>query len=298
MLAQDDSLGDDARVEIQIEIEDLRDNFMIIPYNIMSERQFSTQSQQYEQTGELELMRRSADGSTILERMRERISNGEEWNVREAWRPEALLRVTKDDSGADVAEVYEAGWYVVDDSSIITQDRDGKFIERGKSVPTVREQLEWRTPYVVMDAESAEKSTELIDKQIEEIQAWREKMPDLIEHMQDETSIRTEAYMFLRDIVVSSEKGHLPMNIPDEPSYFLFGDKVYDSPFVSHKIEDYNNVGSDADYSPADSEAIKDKAELTDSYSVQSLSKDSVSLTRPSDAGFVYIKGINFHKNS
>ena len=55
-----------------------------------------------------------------------------------------------------------------------------------------------------MDAESAEKSTELIDKQIEEIQAWREKMPDLIEHMQDETSIRTEAYMFLRDIIVSS----------------------------------------------------------------------------------------------
>ena len=97
MLAQDDSLGDDARVEIQIEIEDLRDNFMIIPYNIMSERQFSTQSQQYEQTGELELMRRSADGS-----------------------------------GADVAEVYEAGWYVVDDSSIITQGRDGKFIERGR----------------------------------------------------------------------------------------------------------------------------------------------------------------------
>ena len=48
MLAQDESLGDDARVEIQIEIEDLRDNFMIIPYNIMSERQFSTQSQQYE----------------------------------------------------------------------------------------------------------------------------------------------------------------------------------------------------------------------------------------------------------
>ena len=122
-------------------------------------------------------------------------------------------------------------------------------------------------------------------------------MPDLIEHMQDETSIRTEAYMFLRDIVVSSEKGHLPMNIPDEPSYFLFGDKVYDSPFVSHKIEDYNKAGSNFDYLP-DDDSFEDKAELTGSYSVQSLSSNSVSLSRPSDAGFVYIKGINFHKNS
>jgi hypothetical protein len=48
--------------------------------------------------------------------MRDRIINGEEWNVREAWSPYDFSSITYNDDGEQVGEVREVGaWYVVDD---------------------------------------------------------------------------------------------------------------------------------------------------------------------------------------
>ena len=142
LLAQDESLGDDSRVEIQIEIEDLRDNLMILPRNLMTDEKRPSYVQLFKESGSLI----SSDNTSILERMRTRILNGEAWNIREAWAP----------LGNTDGENIQAGWTVIDNSNVITQE-DGKFVTTTKKVPTVKERLEAGTPYVVMDAKSAEK---------------------------------------------------------------------------------------------------------------------------------------------
>ncbi len=44
----------------------------------------------------------------MLGRMRERILNGQEWDVREAWCPEGFTRVAYDGNGKEVWEIGEA----------------------------------------------------------------------------------------------------------------------------------------------------------------------------------------------
>ena len=228
LLAQDESLGDDSRVEIQIEIEDLRDNLMILPRNLMTDEKRPSYAQLFKNGGNLTI----SDNTSILERMRTRISNGEAWNVREAW---ALLDDNSDD------ENLKSGWTVVDDSNVITQE-DGKFVTTTKKVPTVKERLEAGTPYVVMDAKSAEKSTALVERQIEKIQKWREKLPGLIEQYSDSNGsldkdgLKAEAFLFLEDIVFPNGNREPSLTTPDSAYYFKIGDKIYDSPYY-----DYND---------------------------------------------------------
>ena len=49
-LAQDESLGADSRVEIQIEIEDLRDNLQILPRNLMTNENRASYVQLFEES--------------------------------------------------------------------------------------------------------------------------------------------------------------------------------------------------------------------------------------------------------
>ena len=149
LLAQDESLGDDSRVEIQIEIEDLRDNLMVLPRNLMLDEKRSSYMQLFKDSGELII----TDNTSLLERMRTRISNGEDWNVREAWQPES--KTTFGDNPDDLG-INSGGWTVVDDSKVMTFEKN-EIVATSKKVPTVREKLEARTPYVVMDSKSAEK---------------------------------------------------------------------------------------------------------------------------------------------
>ena len=90
-LAQDESLGADSHVEIQIEIEDLRDNLQILPRNLMTDENRASYIQLFEESDDSFRALASGDRSgfgestSILDRIRTRIRSGQEWNVREAW---------------------------------------------------------------------------------------------------------------------------------------------------------------------------------------------------------------------
>ena len=120
--------------------------------------------------------------SSILERMRTRINNGEKWNVREVWQPNTEVRIKHDSNGAEFYEVSSPGWYTVDEDSKIKSQPTltGEIVQTDNSVPTVKERLKNLTQYLVMDSESAEKSAELIQKQINTIQEWRGALPERI----------------------------------------------------------------------------------------------------------------------
>ena len=91
-LAKDNSLTDSDRIEIQVEIEDLRDNFVMLPMDLMTGRTNSrdTWDEKFYNDRGITFGENSSfgDGSSIFDRMRERISRGENWNVREVWNPE------------------------------------------------------------------------------------------------------------------------------------------------------------------------------------------------------------------
>ena len=224
-LAQDKSLDDLDRVEIQIELADLNDNLFMIPGNLRMSQNLSREQTENWQDSQM---------SSILERMRTRISSGEKWNVREVWQPNMEVRVKHDENGAEFYEISSPGWYTVsDDVKIKSQSTlTSEIVQTDKSVPTVRERLENLTQYLVMDSESAEKSSQLIQQQINKIQEWRDELPQKISEAAGDTdkidSILMEAFNFLDELARPANIIVPSLNAPNEPSYFLHGGEVYD----------------------------------------------------------------------
>ena len=244
LLAQDDSIGDLDRVEIQVEIEDLRDNLVMIPGNLMKGRTESRSQwdEKFMHDRGIDFGENSpyGDGSSIFDRMRKRISNGEDWNVREAYVSQETTIITHDEDGNEIWNVRAPGWYAVDEdkANIITRDSDGNFVEDTKKVPTVMETLKAWSPYVVMDSESAEETSKLLEEQIEFVKTWREEMPDRIAAVQDNTkardSIMMEAFNFLSKAGGGLES--VSLNGPSIANYQLLGSRVYDSPYSQQPL--------------------------------------------------------------
>ena len=67
----------------------------------------------------------------------------------------------------------------------MTEGEDGKIIDTGKNVPTVKERLEAMSQYVVMDSDSAEKTEALILSHIDKIRKYREELPDKMQAWQE-----------------------------------------------------------------------------------------------------------------
>ena len=153
--AQDKKLTDLDRIEMQIEIEDLKSNLKAVPRNLLrKELQVERVSLQETYAAFFEDGSESfGDYSSVLERARDRILNGQEWDVREAWSRGGFIRVTRDENGEEVQEVGASNaWHVVDDRNVVTRVwQEGKYIyvDSGRKVPTVRERLEKASPVVV-----------------------------------------------------------------------------------------------------------------------------------------------------
>ncbi len=221
VLAQDDTLSDRDRVEMQIEIADLESNLKAVPSNLLTGKALEY----------THMNSNNSDPSTMLERMRERIINGEEWNVREAYAPEGFARLLCDDNGEEFWEVGEAGWYAVDDRKVWNQDRaTGAIVESSKSVPTVRDRLNAYTDYVVMDSKSASKSTAVIDDKIHALQNWSDKLPETLTRTANEDDLRTEASLFLESVISPGGADDF-LALPDTPRYFIGrdGERLYDT---------------------------------------------------------------------
>jgi hypothetical protein len=143
--AQNKNLTDLERVNMQIEFEELRKD---LNYLALGRRESTEPIPSF-----------FGDNSSMVERMRNRIMNGQEWNVREVW------------SSGSIAP----GWHVVDDkdANILTTRNNNGIIERvdtGKKIPTVREALERKTPINFMDAESAAAGVKRLEQDINSVQ--------------------------------------------------------------------------------------------------------------------------------
>ncbi len=237
-LAKDNSLTDSDRIEIQVEIEDLRDNLVMIPTDLMTGRTNSRESCDEKFYNDMGITfgenGQFGDGSSIFDRMRERISRGENWNVREVWSPETTTIIHTDkETGEKIYEVKAPGWYTVDEeANVYSRSRsDEAFMETSKKVPTVKETLKAWSPYVVMDAEGAEKTSELLSEQIDFVKTWREEFPGKIAAAQDNAKARdaimSEAYDFLSELGGGLE--NVSLTNSTIASNFLFGEKVYDN---------------------------------------------------------------------
>jgi hypothetical protein len=249
--AQDEELSDIDRVEMQIEIEDLRANLMAMPKSLRTGSPVARLENLFVSVFVSQGDYSSGDYSSVLGRMRERIMNGEEWNVREAWCPEGFSRVTYDENGEEILEVFEANaWYVVDDSNVLTS-RNGEFVDSGKKVSTVREILEWANPVVVMDAESAAKGAAYLEKQIASLQKWREQLPENLEYLSTE-----DAAAFLSTIAIPGGDIKDPLTEPTGASAYLYEDGIHDVWHITaRKILEPESDGRDI--SLTDGEIIK-----------------------------------------
>ncbi len=233
--AQDENLSDLDRVEMQIEVEDLRANLMAVPISLRTDRSIDRPFQ----VGAFLLEHNNdyGDSSSMLERMRTRIMNGEEWDVREVWSP------------------YDATWKVVDDQKIFTQS-EGKILNTNRQVPTVRDMLEATTPVVVMDSESSAKGVEFLDHQIASVKKWREQLP---ENLSNYTDVVEEACAFLENRVTLCEPWGTILTDPTIASNFLFGGKVYDHIGVTNRLENADGH----DILTLDEEMLKNKLTAT-----------------------------------
>jgi hypothetical protein len=167
--AQNKKLTDFERVNMQLEFEELRkdmNELAGLPRKFWAKEAAS---------GDFSAL--WGDGSSVVERMRNRIMNGEEWNVREVWAGSPLVpTLTVNDEGV---EVPLSLWTVVDDknANIMTRvDRTSEFVDTGKKVPTVREVLERETSINFMDADSAANGAKLLEQKINDVQKSRDRI--------------------------------------------------------------------------------------------------------------------------
>lgn len=253
-LAQDKTLTDLERIEIQIEIEDMRANLAVASRNMRGEVRSGEPSVDRLSSlsgGKVALLEGDepyGDYSSVLERARDRILKGQEWDVREAWCNYGFSRMTQDENGEDIIEVFESKtWYVVDDSDVLTRGRNG-YVSSGRKIPTVRERLDRNSSVVVMDADSAAMGTELLERQIAAVEGFRETLPEVIEREEGSMLGTLEtACAFIDRFLLS--KGYDVLTDPDVANYHLYDDGIYDEQTVMRQLVQPDVGGYDIDIS-------------------------------------------------
>ncbi|MBQ7262961.1 MAG: hypothetical protein IJR14_04495, partial [Synergistaceae bacterium] len=213
LTAQDESLSDLDRIELQIELEDLKDQLGGITRALRGDDPIDEPlriSDALHQGDTIGLF--GGDDTSVLSRARERILKGEAWDVREAW-------------SASFYDITEGSWQVVDDGTVWTQDAERDIVATERQVPTVREIIEtWSTS--IMDAESATKAVEKFDRRIAAIEEWREDLPVNLPMYAD---VVEEACAFLdKEILL----GSFILSKPSAPSFYFDGGRVHDSSYM------------------------------------------------------------------
>lgn len=181
-LAQDERLTDLDRIDLQIEMDRLQKKLTVETRRMSlvmagkSEKEISGMLEGPE----------SQQGNDVLLRARERILNGEKWDVAEKFEPTMVLRevhvITAEERQViqiQDGESFELSPDIDPKDVVVLKIHDwtgGKFVvTEDKSVPTVSQMLEMDGGISLMDAKSAIKGTERIEKQIEDLLEMREE---------------------------------------------------------------------------------------------------------------------------
>jgi thioredoxin-related protein len=136
--------------------------------------------------------------NSLLGRARDRIMNGEEWNIREKYQ---LIEAPAPNAEGDTSDA-DAFWgdYFLNGPKaeyVATDD---------KNVRSVREKLEDNNTIILMDAKSAAEGTDRLDKEIKNVKFMREKFAAFCEsRAKAENTQDTSA-----EELLAENKGHTP----------------------------------------------------------------------------------------
>jgi len=162
-MAKDETLSDLDRMDLQIEMSELQRKLTAETRRLSMQLAGMSPSEIYKELAPL-LSPSTEQG--MLERARERIVNGEEWDVAEA--------VLFDPASFDrtVASLASDG----DVTARIADELKTELVTvKDESFPTVSDYLEAMNAVIIMDVESAAKGEERIDKQIQNLAEMKEE---------------------------------------------------------------------------------------------------------------------------
>jgi len=245
--AQDTKLSDLERLNMQVEFEELREQLSVMPRNLLAQSRgqptVSREPTLFDSVRNPEIFSNDTftrgNGTNLFDRMRERIINGEKWNVREVYAHKTF--------STDAGIVEGGKWHVIDDSNknILQKefdiDENGVFFkakpsDTGKVVRTVREELELYTPVILMDAKSAAEGAELIEQQINRVQKWRSNIAEISASREkgvttgpDPVDVLYMAYNFFKKHPLL---GYGPDSIGGGSESFLLADGVHNEKYM------------------------------------------------------------------
>ena len=193
--AQDEKLSSLDRINMQIEMEELRDRLQDIAFDYAAKlpggpthTEVKRKTEEtFKHLAEKEFYAMKSDDSSLLERARERIIRGENWNVREAFagivKSELKEELITTSNGLSHTVLYDpkdgqGRWVVVDDNVL-----------NAELIPTTRELLERDNAIILMDAKSAAEGATRVEGEIESLQKLREQYTQAVDsyHQAKET---------------------------------------------------------------------------------------------------------------
>jgi hypothetical protein len=211
-LAQDDSLSDLDRIDLQIQMERLQKNLLGETAKFRMRREGKSEKE----IAELLAYIYEEDPDSMLQRARNRIINGEEWDVRETF---DLITVSKGvkaatPDGWQSLQQNAEGEYVLPEGMKIEESArinefewgyGGHFVAtQNKSVPTLLEFMEMTNGIIIMDSGSAAEAVELIGKKLKGLTKERKTLVEFIEKngakptaANEENSMHTPANILL-----------------------------------------------------------------------------------------------------
>jgi hypothetical protein len=177
--AQSDKLTKLDRMEMQIEMEDLRKDLreaMTASHLELAEMLGIEKGPLY--SGSMELKSPALPGEderSVLQRARDRLVKGEEWNVAEAY------EVIESEDG----ERAGGQWVVLND----TDDTGDPTVRKKREIDlTVRQKLEKSNTIILMDAKSAAEGVERLEEEIGKVDQMHKKFTRFAQKYQSESS--------------------------------------------------------------------------------------------------------------
>lgn len=181
--ARDKGLTDLDRIDMQIEMEDLR--LQLDGATKAMTEKLAKASGQRVQSKITVLDAAPGDGSSsVLQRARERIVRGEKWDVAEGFRQYGLLEEVRVGDRSIPVEVEEGELFVLPEDidpetavlGCLGQPAGGEwYVSDDNSLPTVREKLKASGTIVLMDSKLAAEGVERLEREMKDLKEIRQE---------------------------------------------------------------------------------------------------------------------------
>ena len=199
VMAEDETLSDVDRVDLQIEMTRLQERLSVETRRMSMRIAGQTEEEIAKNLSEINDTRNHQ--IEMLSRAKERILNGEQWDAREAVEYNfELLEVTViGPQGREVLPASQDGGFVLPEhynpaDVVILKNYqpngDRMAVTDDDSVPSLREILEGQNSLIVMDVESAKAARQKIEAQLDDLVKMREEFAEMLPERRQEVAVQ------------------------------------------------------------------------------------------------------------